>query len=48
MAFSENIDLLFGISVVLVENFTDIIVATDTTAYCQKIPIDVFIKALFG
>ena len=45
--FFVNFDLFFGVSVVFLSNFTDILAANDTTTYCKIILIDISVKKLF-
>ena len=46
--FSGNFDLFFGISMILIINFTDFFAATNISTYFKFIPIDIFMKTFFS
>ena len=48
MAFFVNFDLFFGISLILLLNFTHFFAATNISTYFKFIPIDIFMKTFFS
>ena len=47
IAFFVNFDLFFGISLILLLNFTDFFAATNISTYFKFLPIDIFMKTSF-
>ena len=47
MTFFVNFDLFFGISLILLPNFTDFFATTNICTYFKFIPIDIFMKTFF-
>ena len=47
MKFFVNFDLFFGISLILLLNFTDFFAPTNIYTYFKFIPIDIFMKTFF-
>ena len=48
MTFFVNFDQFFGISLILLLNFTDLFAATNNSTYFKFIPIDIFMKMFFS